>query len=160
MATIAQTATTVSQDARGRDTGAIVAEMPDPTADGVPSVADAEVAVARLESMSSDLRGCAVLGRDGSLLAATGDPEAWGEAASGLLAAAKRAAGEPVSHVHVGTEDGEVFAVRQDGLALIAAAARFTLASLLLSDIRAVLRDLARAAGAVPAGRDARAQAA
>lgn len=160
MATIAQTATTVSQDARGRDTVAIVAEMADPPANGLPGVADAEVAVARLESMSADLRGCAVLAGDGELLAASGDSETWGEAARGLLAAADRAAAEPVSHVHVGTEDGEVFAVRQHGLALIAAAARFTLASLLLSDIRAVLRDLARAAGVAPAVRDAHAEAA
>ena len=54
MATIAQTATTVSPDARGRDTGAIVAEMPDSATATVPSAADAEVAVARLTSMSAD----------------------------------------------------------------------------------------------------------
>ncbi|MQA73544.1 MAG: hypothetical protein GEU88_04205 [Solirubrobacterales bacterium] len=129
--------------------------MPDLSANGRPSVADAEVAVARLESMSTDLRGCAVLAADGSVLAATGDPERWGEPARELLAAADAAAGEPVSHAHVATEDGEAFAVRAGGIALIAAAARFTLASLLLSDIRAVLRDLLRAPGAAPAARDA-----
>ena len=130
--------------------------MPDPTTDAAPDIADAEVAVARLQSMSTDLRGCALLAGDGSLLAATGDPETWEEAARGLLAAADAAAGEPVSHAHVSTEDGEVFAVRNGDRALVAAASRFTLASLLLCDIRAVLRDLARAAhSATPARAEA-----
>ena len=94
--------------------------------------------------MAVDLRGCAILAADGSTLAASGDPEAWGEAARGLLAAADRAAGEAATQAHVGTEDGEAFAIRQDGYALIAAADRFTLASLMLFDMRAVLRDLLR----------------
>ena len=116
--------------------------MPDPAAPTPPSAADAEVAVARLEAMSSDLRGCAILAPDGSTLGASGSVEPWSPAASGLLAAADTAAGEIVSHVHVGTEDGEVFAVRQDGYALVAAANRFALASLMFFDMRAILRDL------------------
>jgi hypothetical protein len=116
--------------------------MADPQASGAPSAADADVAVARLEAMSADLRGCAILAEDGSTLAASGDPGAWGEAARGLLEAADAAAGESVTHAHVGTEDGEAFVVRQDGYALIAAADRFTLASLMVFDMRAVLRDL------------------
>lgn len=118
--------------------------MPDPAANGAPSAADGDVAVARLEAMSADLRGCAILGRGGEPLAATGEAEGWGTAAAGLFAAADAAAGEPVTHAHVGTEDGEVFAVRQDGYALVAATDRFALASLMLFDMRAVLRDLLR----------------
>ncbi len=74
----------------------------------------------------------------------------WAKAANGLLRAADAAAGEPVSHAHVGTEDGEAFAVRHEGFALIAASERFTLASLMLSDMRSVLRDLARGSQAAP----------
>jgi hypothetical protein len=136
--------TTTSHETRCRDTLAIVAQVPDPAANGAPSAADADVAVARLQAMSADLRGCVILAADGSPLAASGDPEKWGEAARTLLAAADAAAGEPATQAHVGTEDGEAFAVRQDGYALVAATDRFTLASLTLFDMRAVLRDLLR----------------
>jgi hypothetical protein len=124
--------------------------VPDPNA-GVPTQADAEVAVARLTAISADLRGCAVLGPDGSALAATGDLEDWGHAAAELLAAADAAAGAVVSHAHVGTEDGEVFAVRDGALALVVASERFALASLMLSDMRSALRELTRAAPATAA---------
>ena len=122
--------------------------MPDPAPTTVPSAADAEVAVARLASMSADLRGCVIFDSAGEPLAASGPLAEWAEAGRGLLAAADAAAGEAVAHAHVGTEDGEAFAVRHRGFALVAAAERFTLAGLLLFDIRAVLRDLARGPGA------------
>lgn len=130
--------------------------MPDPSATAVPDAADAELAVARLATISADLSGCAILAADGSALAATGDLEVWQAVAAGLLEAADAAAGEPVIKAHVGTEDGEAFAVRHQGLALVAASERFTLASLMLSDMRSVLRDLARGPLAAPA-RDAEA---
>jgi predicted regulator of Ras-like GTPase activity (Roadblock/LC7/MglB family) len=104
----------------------------------------AETAVARLREMSADLRGCALLGSDGQVLAASGDRDRWAAAAADLLAAADEAGDEPASHVHVATEDGEAFAVREDGLAMVAVTERFTLASLMIFDMRAVLRDLAR----------------
>ena len=121
--------------------------MPDPAATATPSAADAEVAVARLESMSVDVLGCVILDPEGEPLAASGELEPWGEAARGILAAAAAAAGEPATQTHVGTEDGEVFAVRLGGYAAVAAAERFALAGLMLFDLRAVLRDLARGAG-------------
>ena len=129
--------------------------MPDPTASGAPSAADAEVAVARLAAMSDDLRGCVILADDGTALAASGELEPWAEAARALLAAADAAAGEPVKHAHVGTEDGEAFAVRHAGFALVAAVERFALAGLMLFDIRNVLRDLARAPAPLRSTRDA-----
>jgi hypothetical protein len=95
--------------------------------------------------MSADLRGCVILDSGGEALAASGPLDAWAEAGRAMLAAADTAAGEPVAHAHVGTEDGEAFAVRHAGFAVVAAAERFTLAGLMLFDIRAVLRDLARA---------------
>ena len=98
--------------------------------------------MARLREMSVDLRGCAVLDAQGRGLAASGDLEAWAEAGAALLEAADAAGGEPAAHVHVGTEDGEAFGVRHGDLAMVAVADRFTLASLMLFDMRAVLRDL------------------
>jgi hypothetical protein len=106
----------------------------------------AEAAVGRLREMSVDLRGCALIGTGGEVLAATGEPERWGGPAAELLSAADAAGGEPASHVHVATEDGEAFAVREDGLAMVAAADRFALASLMIFDMRSVLRDLIKAA--------------
>jgi hypothetical protein len=117
--------------------------------------AEAERAVARLEGLSDELAGCAILDRAGNLLAASGDRDAWEQAARGLLAAADAAAGERVSHAHVGTEDGEAFLVHRDGLTLVVASERFPLASLMLSDMRAVLRELAR--GSLPAPESAQA---
>jgi hypothetical protein len=113
----------------------------------VPNGEAADAAVARLTEMSPDLRGCAVLGPEGRALAASGDPESWANAGAALLAAADAAGEEPASHVHVATEDGEAFAVRHEGLAMVAVAERFTLASLMIFDMRAVLRDLAKGNG-------------
>ncbi len=124
--------------------------MPDPSSKNAPSAADAAVAVARLEAISSELRGCVILAPGGSALAASGDLEAWGSAGRELLAAADAAAGEPADHAHVGTEDGEAFALRLSGYAMVAASERFPLASLMLSDMRAVLRDLVLATSAPP----------
>ena len=120
----------------------MLAQMTDATAERVPGEADAAAAVARLREMSADLRGCAILAPDGSALAATGDRAAWAEAGAKLLAAADAAGSEPAARSHVGTEDGEAFALRHGGLAIVAVAERFTLASLMLFDMRAVLRDL------------------
>jgi len=109
------------------------------------SEAGAEAAVGRLAGMSPDLRGCAVLDSQGRALAAVGgDPARWAEAGAAFLAAADAAGGEPTTHVHVATEDGEAFAVRHEGLAMVAVAERFALASLMVFDMRAVLRGLAR----------------
>ena len=109
----------------------------------VPTPGDAEAAIARLREMSADVRGCAVLGPDGELLAASGDPQRWQEAAAVLLGAADLAGDAPAELVHVATEDGEVFAVRHAGLAMVVASERFALASLMAFDMRTVLRDLA-----------------
>ena len=111
-----------------------------------PAVAEAELAVARMGEMSADLRGCAVLDASGELLASSGGA-GWGRAGDAFLAAADEAAGEVVSQAHVATEDGEAFAVRHHGLAMVAVAERFTLGSLMLFDMRTVLRDLASGEG-------------
>lgn len=111
----------------------------------VPSAVQVQNAVARFEALSSEIRGAAILGPDGSVLACSGDPARWGEAAASLLRAADSAAGRAATQGHVATEEGEVYAVRWLGLAMVAVSDRFTLASLVLSDMRALLRDLAGA---------------
>jgi predicted regulator of Ras-like GTPase activity (Roadblock/LC7/MglB family) len=120
----------------------------------------AERAVAHLMELSAEVRGCAVLDAAGAAPAASGDPARWAAAAAAFLGAADAAAGGTgrpgrAAQAHVGTEDGEAFAVRHGDLAMVAVTERFTLASLVLFDMRTILRDLAgggvvdrRAAGA------------
>ena len=107
-----------------------------------PSLPDADRAVSYLEEISNELRGCAILSQEGEVLAASGDAEAWGEAARDLIAAADSAGGEPVAHAHVATGDGEAFCIREGPYVAVAVTERFTLASLMFFDIRNVLRRL------------------
>ena len=120
----------------------MLAQMSDATATRAPGEPEAAAALARFQEMSADLRGAAIIGAAGDVLAATGDREAWSKAGSELLAAADAAARGRAVRAHVGTEDGEAFALRDAELAIVAVAERFTLASLMLFDMRAVLRDL------------------
>jgi hypothetical protein len=136
---IRQTTTTTSQDARSSDTAGILAD-----------VADRELAAQsldRLLELSPEMRGGAILDAD-TVLAASGDEVAWGEGAAALLAAADTG-GEPAEQVHVATEAGEVFVLREGGLTAIAVTERFVLASLMAFDMRAVLRDLAAGGPAI-----------
>jgi predicted regulator of Ras-like GTPase activity (Roadblock/LC7/MglB family) len=122
--------------------------MPDAAATTAPSEESAEAALAFLTEMSPDLRGAAVLGPSSEVLAATGeDPERWTEDAATLFAAADVAEDAPVEQVHIATEQGEVFAIRNEGLAAVAVTDRFALASLILFDMRSMLRELASGAG-------------
>jgi hypothetical protein len=119
--------------------------MADARATTAPSSDSAEAALAFLAEMSPDLRGAAILGPEGEALAASGeDAERWGEDAGALLAAADAAEETPVEQVHIATEQGEVFAIRNEGLAAVAVTERFALASLLLFDMRSMLRELAK----------------
>lgn len=102
----------------------------------------AEGALAYLTEMSPDLRGAAILAVEGEVLAASGDAKRWREDVAALFEVADRG-GEPVEQVHIGTEQGEVFALRHAGLAAVAVTDRFALASLTFFDMRALLRDLA-----------------
>lgn len=122
--------------------------MPDAAATEVAPGDSAEAALAFLTEMSPDLRGAAILAGDGSVLAASGEAdEHWREDAAALFTAADAAGGEPVEQVHVATAQGEVFGLRHEGLTAVAVTERFALASLMLFDMRATLRDLARAGG-------------
>lgn len=117
--------------------------MPDGETSEAISGEAAEGALAYLTEMSPDLRGAAILGPDGAVLAASGDTDRWREDAAALFGVADRADGTPVEQVHIGTEQGEVFALRHAGLAAVAVTERFALASLTFFDLRALLRDLA-----------------
>ncbi len=121
-------------------------ETAEPT-DRHPTGDEAEQALSLLIELSPDLRGAAILGPAGEALASTGPPGRWEEDAAELFAVADRAGGEPVERVHLATEQGEVFAIRHGGLAAVAVTERFTLASLFLFDLRAILRELARGSG-------------
>ena len=120
--------------------------MPDDATTAEVSGDAAAAALAFLAELSPDLRGAAILGADGMVLAASGHPDRWGEDVAALFEVADRAGGEPVEQVHVGTEQGEVFALRHAGLAAVAVTERFALASLTFFDMRALLRDLANGA--------------
>ncbi len=123
----------------------MLAQMGDTMTSEASETPEATAAIMRMREMSGDLRGCAILAADGQVLAASGEGEQWGRAGAELLSAADAARGEPVARVHVATADGEAFALREGGLAIVAVADRFTLASLMLFDMRMVLRDLAKA---------------
>jgi predicted regulator of Ras-like GTPase activity (Roadblock/LC7/MglB family) len=136
----------VIQEARARVTVGIFTQMMD-AATAAPDKDSAEAALAFLAEMSPDLRGAAILGPEGEVLAATeGEAERWREDAETLFAAADAAEGAPVEQVHIATEQGEVFAIRNEGLAAVAVTERFALASLLLFDMRSMLRQLAKGA--------------
>ncbi|MGZ5325071.1 MAG: hypothetical protein ACXWEL_00375 [Solirubrobacterales bacterium] len=92
-----------------------------------------------LMEISPELRGCAIIDKDGQLLSASDDGEGWAEPARELLEAIDAAADEPATHAHIATGDGEVFMVREGDRVAVAVAERFTLASLVLFDLRAAL---------------------
>jgi len=117
--------------------------MSDGETSGALSGEAAEGALAFLAEMSPDLRGAAILAADGEVLAAGGSPARWRDDAAALFEVADRAGGEPVEQIHIGTEQGEVFALRHAGLAAVAVTERFALASLTFFDMRSLLRELA-----------------
>ncbi len=106
------------------------------------AVPAAERAVAKLAELSADLRAAAVLAPDGTLLAGT-EEAPWAERSAELWEAADVSGpGGPVTQLHVAGENGEVFAIRDEGLTAIAVTDRFALESLMFCDLRAVLREL------------------
>ncbi len=89
---------------------------------------------------SPEVREIAVFDAAGSQLTST-DGHDWHRSAARLWRAAEGPEGAAgLSWVHVGTEDGEVLAVRSQAGSAIALTDRFALAALVLSDLRAALR--------------------
>jgi hypothetical protein len=114
-----------------------------PMATAAATFTDPAGAVSHLEKISPEMRGCAILDSGGRVLAASEDPDGWAKAGTELLDAADAAGSEPVEHAHIGTGDGEVFCVRHGDLVGVAVAERFVLSSLMVFDLRTVLRRLA-----------------
>lgn len=112
-------------------------------------IAAAERLLGRLSELSPDLRAAALFDSAGGLIAASGEDAAtgWEAAAHELWGAVDVAVGGEARQLHVGTEDGEVFGVRGPAASVLAVSNRFALASLMLCDLRAVLRDLEREGG-------------
>ena len=123
----------MSQETRASDTAGILAHVPD--------LQLAAHSLDHLMELSPEMRGGAILEGD-AVLAATSDEAGWGDSAAALLAAAD-ADGESAEQVHVATEGGEVFVLREGNLTAVAVTERFVLASLMAFDMRATLRDLA-----------------
>lgn len=112
---------------------------------GAVALTDPAQAVSYLEEISPEMRGCAILDPSGRVLASTGEDADWAEPCAELLRAAEAAREQAPTHVHIATGDGEVFGVGHEGLLAVAVTERFVLASLMLFDLRAVLRGLAEA---------------
>jgi hypothetical protein len=109
---------------------------------GLAAYETAETLLGRLRELSTDLRAAAIFGAGGEQLAASDGAIDWGERAAALWAAADGSATASPDAVHVGTEEGEVFAVRTAAASIVATSERFALASLMFCDLRALLRDL------------------
>ena len=147
---MAQIATVTSHGIRAVLTLAILPRVADPTAHDAPARADTGASAGAKSTageakrgLAPEIRGWAIFGEKG-ILEASGSGSGWLEAGRAVLAAADVAATEEATHVHVATEDGEVFAVRLGDLAMVAVTDRFALASLVFADMRSALRDAVR----------------
>jgi hypothetical protein len=107
----------------------------------VSAASEARRLLSGLDQSSTGLRAAAVFGPGGEQLAATDDAD-WSARAAVLWSAADQGSEDPATQVHVGTEQGEVFAMRGHGASIVATSDRFALASLMMCDLRAVLRGL------------------
>lgn len=96
--------------------------------------------LARCVADSLELRQGAIFDGDGHQLFAT-DGGDWSRPVAELWSVAGLP-GRDISYLHIGTESGDVLAVRGRGGAAVVASDRFPLASLVLSDLRAVVREL------------------
>lgn len=106
--------------------------------------------LSRFIADSLELREGALFDHSGRQLFAT-DGADWSAGAARIWEAAE--AGErEIAYVHVGTEAGEVIAARGPAGSAIVLSERFPLASLVISDLRAVLRELDRAGTAAGSG--------
>jgi hypothetical protein len=98
----------------------------------------------RLVELSADTRAAVLLEApgDSSVAAGSADGEELAEAARELLRAVDKAADEPPSELEAQVLGGSVFAVRGRRWTLVAVARRSALASLMLYDMRVLLRGL------------------
>lgn len=130
------------QETRARFTACILADMPDDPAATSISPQDAARMLAFLGELQPELRGAALFSSEGTLLGFSGgDRQIWSAAASELFTVADSDPQGPAVELHVASAAGEVVAVTEAGLRLLAVVERFVLASLLTFDMRSVLRE-------------------
>jgi hypothetical protein len=116
------------------------------TAHGEDQLGAAPELLRRFVADSLELREGAIFDSSGRQLFATDDAD-WTAGAARIWEAAE--AGErEVAYLHVGTEAGEVLGACGPAGSALVLSERFPLASLVLSDLRAVLRELGRAGAA------------
>lgn len=108
-----------------------------------------EVAARVLENLAElepELVNAGIFDRDREAIFVTSGSDGWPARAGELLAALEAASGdEEADFAHLAAAEGEVFAVSESGLWLVAVTGRFVLASLAAYDMRMALRDVARA---------------
>lgn len=148
-AAIAQIVVTLSQEALATVIVPILANMSAHSESGAasgvgtPTPADPGDAVAWLCDNVPEVRGAALLDGGGDVLAATGEAGRWAGPVAALLEGAEEPGRPEPEQVHVGTEDGEVIAVREAGFVMVAVTDRFPLASLVAFDMRRLIGGLA-----------------
>lgn len=103
----------------------------------------AQLAVQRLLGFIDGMRACAVLDAKRAILASSHAEIDWAPLIEPLLDGLGDREGQ-IRAVNCGTGSGEVFVVSGWGLIGVAVTERFTLSSLVISDLRALLGDLAR----------------
>ncbi|MFN2469950.1 MAG: hypothetical protein ABR583_02980 [Gaiellaceae bacterium] len=104
--------------------------------------------LAGLQEIAPRVRAVAVLDGEGTVTAATlPDPEPFARAVGELLGSAdalRRTQGRSLTRVRVTTRDGDVYAVRDGGRTLVAAAEKGALPALVFHDLEACLQRLGR----------------
>ena len=94
-----------------------------------------------LAELEPQLINAGIFDQEGIPVALTEESNSWSAAASELIEALETGSGEEFDSAHVASAEGEVFVVRESGLALVAVTSRFVLASLTTYDMRMALRD-------------------
>jgi hypothetical protein len=100
-----------------------------------------EQAADYIEGLSTDVRACVLVDRDGRLVSVDAGHEADGQALADLARGLLERAGAP--QVEVSTGAGIVYALRGGGWTLAAITGRFALSALVFFDMRRALEELA-----------------
>ena len=128
----------------------------DDSGETVPGTRGLEAAAARvlenLAELEPELIAAGIFDSKRNPVATTSGSSAWATESSALLEALEDGSGEEkFDSAHIAGTEGEVFAVSESGLSLVAVTGRFVLASLTAYDMRMALRDAIRSNGVNPA---------
>ena len=111
---------------------------------------DAASALADLTEISSQVEAAAVVDADGAVLCSTlpDEPDRLVQAGFGLFDAATLrfgSSGRSVTQVEAALRDGSIFAIREDGLGIVARTSAAPTSGLVLYDLKTCLRAVAAA---------------